>query len=148
MSFLASCLPKVHSKLPSLPFTASNACETKQDISKVTQKINDILAIHGGDPLQDPGSKFRLSGRIIFFSGKTGKVLRWVGVPDDKESYYSPQVYQLLDGLEIVLFGTGGETHGGSLWYISLDDLYKGEKKIILPDNLNLLPGSCKGSPP
>jgi hypothetical protein len=60
--------------------------------------------------------------RIIFFSGKTGKVLRWVGVPDDKESYYSPQVYQLLDGLEIVLFGTGGETHGGSLWYISLDD--------------------------
>ncbi|VDI56209.1 Hypothetical predicted protein [Mytilus galloprovincialis] len=89
--------------------------------------IRDILAIHGGDPLQDPGSKFRLSGRIVFFSGKTGKVLQWVGVPDDKESYYSPQVYQLIDGLEIVLFGTGGETHGGSLWYISLDNLYKGE---------------------
>lgn len=97
----------------------------------------DILAIHGGDPLQDPGSKFRLSGRMIFFSGKTGKVLRWVGVPDDKESYYSPQVYQLLDGLEIVLFGTGGETHGGSLWYISLDDLYKGEiEKVIIKTNL------------
>ncbi|CAC5391774.1 unnamed protein product [Mytilus coruscus] len=89
--------------------------------------VRDILAIHGGDPLQDPGSKFRLSGRIVFFSGKTGKVLQWVGVPDDKESYYSPQVYQLIDGLEIVLFGTGGETHGGSLWYISLDNLYKGE---------------------
>ena len=27
----------------------------------------------------------------------------------------------------MVVFGTGGETHPGSLWYISLDDLYHGD---------------------
>lgn len=72
-----------------------------------------------------------MSGKIIFFSGKTGKVLKWLGVPDDKESYYSPQMYTVGDGMDIVLFGTGGETHGGSLWSITLDDLYKGNMKNV-----------------
>lgn len=89
--------------------------------------VLDILAIHGGDPLQPAGSPHRLSGRIIIFSGQTGKVLRWVGVPDKRESYYSPQVYLLPGGKEMVLFGTGGETHPGSLWRISLSDLYAGK---------------------
>ncbi|KAK3581051.1 hypothetical protein CHS0354_013959 [Potamilus streckersoni] len=89
----------------------------------------DVLAIHGGDPLSEPGSKFRLSGRIILFSGRTGTVLRWVGVPDAHESYYSPQIYTLPDGDSIVLFGTGGETHSGALWRIRLRDLAKGEIK-------------------
>ena len=61
------------------------------------------------------------------FSGKTGKVIKWVGVPDNKESYYSPQWYILPDGVEMVLFGTGGETHGGSLWRITLEDLINGD---------------------
>ncbi|KAL3885796.1 hypothetical protein ACJMK2_025834 [Sinanodonta woodiana] len=87
----------------------------------------DVLAIHGGDPLGEPGSKFRLSGLIILFSGRTGKVLRWVGVPDAHESYYSPQIYTLPNGDDIVLFGTGGETHSGALWRIRLRDLAKGE---------------------
>ncbi|XP_053408776.1 uncharacterized protein LOC123561870 [Mercenaria mercenaria] len=60
-------------------------------------------------------------------SGKTGKVISWKGVPDGRESYYSPQVYTWLDGTQLVLFGTGGETHGGSLWVIKLDDLIKGD---------------------
>lgn len=60
-------------------------------------------------------------------SGRTGRVLRWVGVPDNKETYYSPQVYLQSDGTPMVLFGTGGETHGGSLWVISVDHLLKGQ---------------------
>ena len=63
----------------------------------------------------------------MLMSGKTGKVISWKGVPDDRESYYSPQVYTGLDGIQMVLFGTGGETHGGSLWVIKLDDLIKGD---------------------
>ncbi|XP_048257876.1 uncharacterized protein LOC124125677 isoform X2 [Haliotis rufescens] len=89
--------------------------------------VVDVLAAHGGDPLQDPGSEFRLTGRLIFFSGRTGEVLRWVGVPDQRETYYSPQVYTQLDGTQIVLFGTGGETHAGSLWRITLNHLFKGQ---------------------
>ncbi|XP_053372852.1 uncharacterized protein LOC128546395 [Mercenaria mercenaria] len=98
----------------------------------------DILAIHGGDPLQDPGSKYRLSGRVLLMSGKTGKVISWKGVPDGRESYYSPQVYMWLDGTQLVLFGTGGETHGGSLWVIKLDDLIKGDidkRHVFLTSN-------------
>ncbi|KAK3107822.1 hypothetical protein FSP39_022986 [Pinctada imbricata] len=55
----------------------------------------DVLAIHGGDPLREPGSKERLAGRIIFFSGRTGDVLSWAEVPDHKESYYSLQAKQI-----------------------------------------------------
>ncbi|XP_064617640.1 uncharacterized protein LOC135481843 [Liolophura sinensis] len=88
--------------------------------------VIDILITHGGDPLQNPGSKHRLSGRLLILSGRTGKVLKWVGVPDKREVYYSPQIYQRRDASRVVLFGTGGETHPGSLWYITLQDLYEG----------------------
>ncbi|XP_052803386.1 uncharacterized protein LOC128233645 [Mya arenaria] len=91
--------------------------------------VVDILAIHGGDPLQEPGSEYRLSGRILLMSGRTGHVLQWLGVPDGRESYYSPQVYTWPDGSRLVLFGTGGETHGGSLWVIKLNDLIRGDIK-------------------
>lgn len=73
------------------------------------------------------GSAFRLSGRILLMSGSSGHVINWVGVPDDKESYYSPQLYTLPDGTQLVLFGTGGETHGGSLWVVKLVDLMRGD---------------------
>ena len=113
--------------------------------------VPDVVAIHGGDPLAEAGaiSKFlllflwnestflvcyliagsltRLPGRILIFSGKTGEVLQFVGTPDQKESYYSPQVLtREQDGSDYVLFGTGGETHGGGLYVILLSDLYKG----------------------
>lgn len=71
------------------------------------------------------GSFYRLSGRLLIMSGKTGKVLTWVGVPDKHETYYSPQVYLQMDATPMVLFGTGGETHSGSLWVISVNDLVK-----------------------
>lgn len=65
------------------------------------------------------------------FSGRTGHIIRKVGVPDYRESYYSPQLYTLSDGTDIVLYGTGGETHPGSLWSITLDNLYKGEIQSV-----------------
>ncbi|KAI8508971.1 hypothetical protein Bbelb_128190 [Branchiostoma belcheri] len=88
--------------------------------------VPDVLAAHGGDPLREPGSLYRLSGRLLILSGKNGRVLRWAEVPDRRETYYSPQVYSRQDGRLTVLFGTGGETHAGSLWRIPLDDLYEG----------------------
>ena len=62
----------------------------------------------------------------MIFSGKTGEVLRWVKVPDERETYFSPVIYYQKDGTDIVVFGTGGETHPGGLWVISLMDLYQG----------------------
>ena len=59
------------------------------------------------------GSPQRLSGRVLLVSGRTGHVIRWVGVPDNRESYYSPQIITHLDQVPVLLFGTGGETHNG-----------------------------------
>lgn len=82
----------------------------------------------------EPGSEVRLTGRLILFSGKTGQVLQWKDVPDKRETYFSPVVYSLSNGTDIVLFGTGGETHPGALWAIGLMDLYHGatEKAIVV----------------
>ncbi|XP_064651564.1 uncharacterized protein LOC135502545 isoform X2 [Lineus longissimus] len=91
--------------------------------------VPEVLVLHGGDPIRAPGSKEERFGRLMIFSGKDGNVLRWETVPDGHESYYSPQLHTLRDGSEVVLFGTGGETHGGSFWYVLLDDLYKGDLK-------------------
>ncbi|CAG7820626.1 unnamed protein product [Allacma fusca] len=89
--------------------------------------IVDVVAIHGGDPLAEIDSPTRLPGRIVLLSGKDGSVLQWVTTPDQRESYYSPQVLTHgQDGSDYLLFGTGGETHGGGLYVILMTDLYKG----------------------
>ncbi|XP_035219132.1 uncharacterized protein LOC118192294 isoform X2 [Stegodyphus dumicola] len=100
--------------------------------------VPDLVVIHGGDPLKEPGSETRLVGRLLIVSGKTGRVLKWMQVPDEKESYYSPQILTHPDGTNLVLFGTGGETHGGSLWVIKLKHLLTGEINLaekIYTDN-------------
>ena len=47
-------------------------------------------------------------------------------MPDEKEIYFSPVLYHKNDGREMVIFGTGGETHPGGLWVIPLMNLYLG----------------------
>uniref|UniRef100_T1JFB9 FAM234A/B beta-propeller domain-containing protein n=1 Tax=Strigamia maritima TaxID=126957 RepID=T1JFB9_STRMM len=95
--------------------------------------VIDVLAAHGGDALAEPGSKYRLSGKLLLLSGKDGKLLQGTGVPDQQESYYSPQILIHPDGTELIIFGTGGETHPGGLWYIKLDDFLRGNiNKAIL----------------
>lgn len=74
----------------------------------------------------EPNSEKRLGGKLFLFSGKSGHVLKWQYVPDKKETYFSPVVYSTSNGTDIVLFGTGGETHPGSLWAIDLMHLYHG----------------------
>lgn len=95
--------------------------------------VPDLVVAHGGDPLAEPGSPYRLSGRLLIMSGRTGEVITWVGLPDEKETYYSTQVYPQLDATPMVLFGSGGETHSGSLWVISLDHLMQGKMDMARP---------------
>ncbi len=40
-------------------------------------------------------------GRILIFSGLTGKVLRWIPTPDRRESYYPPQILTRMDGEQV-----------------------------------------------
>ena len=103
----------------------------------------------------EPNSPERLVGRLLIFSGKTGEVLRWVRTPDERETYFSPAIYTKKDSTELVLFGTGGETHPGGLYVVPLIDLfhglienskliykddYKGMKKNLSVDSIDLQP--------
>ena len=81
---------------------------------------------------REPFSKERLAGRILIISGKSGEVITWMETPDKKETYFSPVVYTLRNGTDVVVFGTGGETHGGTLYVIQLHHLYRGEIDLAL----------------
>ena len=91
---------------------------------------------------RDPFSKKRKAARILLLSGKTGKVLRWMETPNGEESYFSPVVYTLSNGTEMVVFGTGGETHGGALYVIQLLHLYLGKMESARP----IYVGQSKGT--
>ena len=86
--------------------------------------VLEVLAVHGGDGLADPGHD-NMYGRLIIFSGKTGKLMRWMATPDRRESYYPPQVITGPDGREMIIYGTGGNLNNGALYAISLLDLYR-----------------------
>ena len=78
-----------------------------------------------GDELSDPALEENMFGRIMLFDGRNGSVLSWMPTPDRKEVYYPPQVLWGVDGDQHILFGTGGSSTPGSLWIISLMDLYR-----------------------
>ena len=66
-----------------------------------------------------------------------------MNTPDERETYFSPVIYTKKDGVELVLFGTGGETHPGGLWVVSLLDLFQGlieNSKLIYKDDYK---GKC-----
>ncbi|XP_071841954.1 uncharacterized protein [Apostichopus japonicus] len=88
--------------------------------------VPDVINIHGGDPVRATDEKVKAIAKLVVFSGRTGDILVWSEVPDKQESYYSPQVYSKGDGTKMILFGTGGETHGGCLFVISLADVLEG----------------------
>jgi len=73
------------------------------------------------------GSGSRLTASLVLVSGRDGSVLRRLAVPDSAESYYSPVIYRQRDNTDVVLFGTGGETHHGALWALTLSQLYAGD---------------------
>lgn len=98
--------------------------------------------MHGGDPLRKANEKVRNVARLMVVSGKTGQILNWIYVPGNAESYYSPQLLVHPDGTLLVLFGTGGETHPGGLYIISLDSLVNGQVEHGLRE---IFQDCCKG---
>lgn len=99
--------------------------------------LADLVTIHGGDPARNPrkinpflffllmrrtellasvDEKVRLAGEILLISARTGQLLNVSIVPDQMESYYSPQLLQRSATEAYILIGTGGETHGGGLY--------------------------------
>ncbi|MDX2284861.1 MAG: PQQ-binding-like beta-propeller repeat protein [Bacteroidia bacterium] len=88
--------------------------------------LDDLLTVNGGNvhaPPRDTASRY--PGVLLILSSATGRILAADTMPDGKESYLSPLVFDFGSGLT-VLFGTGGETVGGSLYAVPLSALRAG----------------------
>lgn len=84
--------------------------------------VLDLLVTNGGQEDSTAFSKSRPTGYIMILSGKTGQILGYHPNPDFAETYCSP-VYAYNNGEHEVYWGTGGETHSGSLWKTTLQNI-------------------------
>lgn len=86
--------------------------------------VPEVLIANGGNQLYMPYKKNRDAGQLLVLWGKTGESIgRGYHMPDGHETYMSPVVMAVQDNSKIILFGSGGETVGGSLWAVRLVDL-------------------------
>lgn len=98
-------------------------------------ELPDILTINGGNYDAAPNEmQDRYPGVLLLLSSADGSVIAADTMPDGLESYmtpiYEPKTQQLL-------FGTGGETFGGNLYTVFLEDFISqgiSDAKIIFTD--------------
>ncbi|RMG72462.1 MAG: T9SS C-terminal target domain-containing protein, partial [Bacteroidetes bacterium] len=84
--------------------------------------LRDLLVTNGGDPTLAPPVQQRPAGYLMALSAADGHILQLDSMPDRQETYHSPLLAHLgrPDDPQI-LFGSGGETVGGSYWRVALD---------------------------
>lgn len=86
--------------------------------------LNDLLLANGGDHSLPLWETNRPPGHLMVLDAATGGILAKAVVPDSAETYCSPLVIDLKnDGQLWVLFGTGGESIGGSFYVVPLSSL-------------------------
>ena len=105
----------------------------------------DLIIAAGGYVKALPNDPDRPAGKLLVISSATGKLLATAPTPDGKEIYMSVVLADFGDGELSIVFGTGGETLGGSLFKARLRDLMRndlstaimlesgGEKGFIAP---------------
>ncbi|MEL6122819.1 MAG: FG-GAP-like repeat-containing protein [Bacteroidota bacterium] len=87
--------------------------------------VPDLLVSNGGNvrAFRQSGED-RYPGVIAVLSGRDGSIISSILVPDGRETYMSPLLHRSDEDDDVyVLFGTGGETFGGSLYRINMKDL-------------------------
>ncbi len=83
--------------------------------------VVDLVQASGGD-VSIPAHAARPPGHLLLVSGKSGELIAAARTPDGGETYTSP----VMHGSRVI-FGTGGETHPGSLWSAALAELRRGD---------------------
>ncbi len=85
----------------------------------------DILISNGGDETASPGDPNRPYGKLMIISSQTGETIASAPMPDGKETYMSVVFAKISpdDDDYSIIYGTGGETFGGSLFRTTLSDL-------------------------
>jgi len=101
----------------------------------------DLITAYGGFVKAQHGDENRPAGYLMVLSGRTGEKLAQIRMPDGKETYMSPIVYDFGQGDEVI-FGSGGEDISGSLYRTPLADLLAGNELI---NPTNLLSGGKRG---
>lgn len=93
-----------------------------QDVNGDGQE--DILVANGGDHAAPAWDTTRPPGHLMVVNTVNGSLLAKAVVPDSAETYCSAIVCDLQgNGIKYVLYGTGGETLGGSFWACPLQNL-------------------------
>lgn len=104
--------------------------------------LEDLIVAAGGYVKALPHDPKRPAGRLLIISSASGKRLAEAVMPDGKEIYMSVVVADMRnDGSLSVIFGTGGETLGGSLYKASISDVLRGD----LSNAKELIDGKEKG---
>lgn len=86
--------------------------------------VEDIFTAYGGFIKAPPQETDRPAGSLMVISAKEGKTLARVEMPDGRETYMAPLVYDFDgDGEQSVLFGSGGETINGHFYKTSLQNV-------------------------
>lgn len=87
--------------------------------------LQDILISNGGDYTVAPDDPNRPPGKLMIISSKTGEIIAEAYVPDGRETYMSVVVSKLNKEEDeyTIIYGTGGETFGGSLYRTTINDL-------------------------
>lgn len=79
--------------------------------------VMDLLVANGGDHTAPVWDTTRPPGHLMVVNSVNGSLIAKAVVPDSAETYCSPLVVDLNgSGTKHVLYGTGGETLGGSFW--------------------------------
>ena len=86
--------------------------------------LMDILVANGGDHSAPAWDTIRPPGHLMVVNAQNGQLIAKAVVPDSAETYCSALVADIQgNGVKWVLYGTGGETLGGSFWACPLTDL-------------------------
>ena len=104
--------------------------------------VDDLLISFGGFFKAGTGDPERPSGELMIISSQSGTALRKLRMPDGKETYMSPVIYDFEgNNAPDIIIGTGGESLPGSLFRIKYVDLLN-EK---YSDTTVLASGNSKG---
>jgi len=86
--------------------------------------VADILVANGGDHAALPWDTMRPPGRLMILDAVTGNIIAQDTMPDGEETYCSAICIDMAStGVYSIIFGSGGEDEGGSLWRVPLTDL-------------------------
>ena len=84
----------------------------------------ELLVSNGGDHAAPAWQTNRPPGHLMVISSLTGQLIAKAVSPDSAEIYCSPIIHNTQNNTnQWILFGTGGETLGGSFWATTLDEL-------------------------